>query len=629
MAAFSKTGFRFALLLMWLVLAMAWPMHARAQEAALLTQPYRLQVVLHVAGNRFLTSLFQEKVQRELRDQLQLSFGKLAQVEVVRTHPLLEAVEARGLQAALDEYQRPADAAQAATQAHFILLDHQAGIYTIQAGSHDGYTGIPSPLTRSAETADRGEVALLAARLVEEGFRPVGALEGEGTQGQLTLRGGKLAADWDKRVKAGAVFAVSRVSKEGDAQRARRMPWTLVEVLEAPKNGVCKARYAHRFVEDKLSGSGAYRCLLLPTVEAPLSLRFLDDGDFRPLPGVQVHILGADMSKREELSSQRDGVVTTRNRVPHLAIVRVMGGGALAQFPVEVLPGRTVTVRLRTKAEAEGLASLELRRDQWLRRLYDNLRLAGERSVELNGQLGQSLEAARGSAKAGLGGLEEEIAHLKQEAGELKTQAAALKPALSRFDLGEGEQRLADLHARRDELRAFVERLDKVLAETKGEKDLGLHAMLERARLAESEADYDQAIALYKRVTDAGGKQPKLEAHLQQLEKAWQPRTPRHAQARVFLYDVWPKLELGDLSKNLEKARESLAACQDAGDRLTPRRLVQANVVHTANLKKKLETLRQTDSEDNRNQAKQLSVVVEGLVRLHTDAAAFLAKREK
>jgi hypothetical protein len=423
------------------------------------------------------------------------------------------------------------------------------------------------------------------------------------------------------------VFAVSRVSKEGEVQRVRRLAWTLADVLEAPKDGACKARYTHRFVEDRLGGGGEYRCLLLPTVEAPLSLRFLDDADFRPLSGVQVHILGADSSKREELSSTRDGLVTTRNRVPHLAIVRVTGGGALAQFPVEVLPGRTVTVRLRTKAEAEGLASLELRRDQWLRRLYDNLRLAGERSVELNRQLGESLELAMNGAKAGLGGLEEEIAHLKQEAGQLKTQAATLKAP--RFDLGEGEQRLADLQARRDELQALIERLNKVVAENKGEKDLGLHKMIERARLLESEADYDQAIALYQRVLDAGGKQAKLEAYVQQLQTAWQARSPRHAQARVFLYDVWPRLELGELGKQLDKARESLAACQDAGDRLTPRRLVQANVVHTANLKKKLETLRQTDSEDNRNQARQLSVVVEGLVRLHTDAAAFLAKREK
>src|SRR5438128_2014385 len=48
-----------------------------------LKNPYHLQVVLHIAENRFLTPVFREQVERDLGDQLRLAFGPLARVEVV------------------------------------------------------------------------------------------------------------------------------------------------------------------------------------------------------------------------------------------------------------------------------------------------------------------------------------------------------------------------------------------------------------------------------------------------------------------------------------------------------------------------------------------------------------------
>src|ERR1700726_4351742 len=79
---------------------------ARAQLDPELDKPYRLQVVVHVADNRFLTPIFQEQVRRNLRDQLQISLGALAQVEVTSTHPLLGEIEAKGLQTGLDGWEQ-------------------------------------------------------------------------------------------------------------------------------------------------------------------------------------------------------------------------------------------------------------------------------------------------------------------------------------------------------------------------------------------------------------------------------------------------------------------------------------------------------------------------------------------
>ena len=80
------------------ILLLCAPLKATAQLDPELEKPYVLQVVLHVAENRFLTPIFQVQLQRSLRDHLQLTLGALAKVEVVRSHPLLSEIEAKGLE---------------------------------------------------------------------------------------------------------------------------------------------------------------------------------------------------------------------------------------------------------------------------------------------------------------------------------------------------------------------------------------------------------------------------------------------------------------------------------------------------------------------------------------------------
>src|SRR5262249_9530763 len=82
-----------------LILFLQVPSFVRADFDPGLNQPYHLQIILHIAENRFLTPIFQEQLELELRDHLQLTYGKLAKVEVVRNHPLLREVRAKGLQA--------------------------------------------------------------------------------------------------------------------------------------------------------------------------------------------------------------------------------------------------------------------------------------------------------------------------------------------------------------------------------------------------------------------------------------------------------------------------------------------------------------------------------------------------
>src|SRR5438105_166976 len=73
-----------------------------APAASDMKEPYRLRIVLHLARHRLLTDVFHKQLERELKDGLQAALGKLARVEVVRRHPKLDDVLARGLNRALD-----------------------------------------------------------------------------------------------------------------------------------------------------------------------------------------------------------------------------------------------------------------------------------------------------------------------------------------------------------------------------------------------------------------------------------------------------------------------------------------------------------------------------------------------
>src|ERR1019366_9028735 len=100
----------------------------------------------------------------------------------------------------------------------------------------------------------------------------------------------------------------------------------------------------------------------------------------------------------------------------------------------------------------------------------------------------------------------------------------------------------------------------------------GLHKLIERAYLLEKEADFEPALRLYEQVVKASPDQAKIKAHLDQLKKAWALQGERHEKARAFLYQTWPTLDIAGLQKNLDRANESLAACRDAGDKLTPQK---------------------------------------------------------
>jgi tetratricopeptide (TPR) repeat protein len=595
------------------------PGAARADVSSGLKDPYRLRIVLDVAEHRFLTPVFKDQVEREVLAHLQFSFGELAEITVQRTHELLPEVRSKGLRQALDGWEELAD-----VQTHFVLIDFEDGHYTIQARHHDGLTGLAGPTVLHDQTTDRQLVARQAAALVERGFGLVGTVVSfQGQSAKVELRGGGLGVPLQRWLRPGDVFAVARITRSGERARANRLEWAALQVEGQPQEGACHCRFYARFQQEQLTDEPgvAYRCLRLATLQAPLRLRLVHDQTGKPVDDVEVEVrrLGFD-GKAEKLAPAADGLVVTREAYSQLAFVQVYGGARLrAQFPVALVDDRPVLCRLVLGTTDTARELDELRKDSWVRRIYESLLVANDRVTELNAVLTRSLEEARDRAQLGLKALKEEERTLTQVQQQLRQKAG--------LDLSEGDQQLRQLTQRREDLERFIVRLNDAIKQKQSEREL--RTLIERARLQEDEAAYEQAIELYEEVLKKDPAQKTVADHLGQLKRDWQVRGPEHFKAREFIYATWPKLDTAGLKARLDDARKAFARCREAGDVLTSRKLLLANVAHTNNLIKRREVLKNQESVDARAEREAILQVADGLRQLHTAVSDYLRQTKE
>lgn len=580
-------------------------------------EPSKLNVVLHFAENRVLTPIFQDQVERDLRNDLRQENGDLADIEVTRKHPRLRDVLARGLRKALDAWDDLGD-----ERTHFVLIDYVDGRYEVRARHHDGATGLSSPVVRRGQTTDRRQVARLATQLVERDLGLAGQIAEVGEDVVVISLQGSSGVDFGRRLKKGDVFAVVRLHREGTRLRAARLPWAVLQAIEPPRDGRCRCRLFHRFEQERLTPGPdieGYRCLQLATVTAPVRLRLTDDKSLQPLDGLQVYVSQEGFGgKGRELVSNADGLAVTKEAFAHLAFVRVQSGGNIvAQFPVPLVDERTLACRLRASAQGGPLEALEFRKELWVQRIYDNLLAGSERVKEVDALVGKSLEAALDKAREGAKHLREQVDGLDLERTQLLRQASELRVAPAQLDLREGEQRLEELRARGPRIDDFIARLQEAIKSAGSEEVKKLRQLVERARLKEGQNEFDEAIALYASVVEQDPGQSKVHEHLSKLKKSWALRNPEHGLAREFILKVWPRTEVAGLKTALGEVKKAVDVCRKNEDSLTPRKLPAANLSHAANLRKSLDALKRRDTEDSRAEARALAAVAQELMIFH------------
>jgi hypothetical protein len=601
---------------------------ARADVDSELNKPYQLKVVLKVADNRALTPLFQQQLERELSDQLRLTYGPLARVEVVRVHRLLKDIRARGLQA-LDDWSELSE-----FKTHFVLVDYADGCYRVQARQHDGMTGMASPVVRHGQTPEPRLVARTAARLVDRDFGLTGTVvKVTGDEVEVEIKGGGLGVPLDRWVKPGVVFAVARVSKQGGKSQAERLESAVLRVLTAPEAGKCRCRLFHRRARDTLADylSVGYRCLKLTTTSGPLRLRLVRDKDGEPLSSWRVHVSGAGYDAKtpgEDRTAGVDGLIVTKEKYEDVAFVRVsdQNNKLRARLPVEIVDDRVTVCRIDPGAGAADDEQVQRRAERWVQRAEEGLLLVSSRITDLNEALKRSPEAALKIARQAVEGIDADLTHLRGERNEILKEAAG---KLSVDLLGEGDRNVAHLEKQRERLKQFEKRQEALIKEAASPERRALESKLEQARLLEAQAEYGEAIALYEDVVrKSKGGAPKVAEYLRTLKKAWDipEGRDRHREARDFVYSTWPRLDATGVKNEIKQAVTAFKVCKGFGDRLTAQKLVQANVTHAANLKKRLDTLRVArDSEDNRAETKALLATAQQLSQLQAEASAFVS----
>lgn len=590
--------------------------------------PYQVRVVLSVAEHRMLTPAFQAQLEREVQAQVQLAFGKMANVTLVRGHPLLGDIRTRGLQPVLDAWNELSD-----WETVFVLIDFVDGRYTMEVGEHDGQTGLSSPVVRHESLAAPQRLAATVAQMIHDDFGVVGTVMEVDAKGlvRVALKGGALSNALPAWIKKGDVFVVARIAQEGANLRATRIEWAVLQTVEEPQNGAVLCKYFHRYLEDRLVAAPpvvGFRCVKLATARGPVRLRLIDSRTQEPLSGLEVHVSTTGAFKGKPQGATVDGLFKSSASYDRVAYVRVLSGGTpLIEFPVEIVDDRVVVVRMSPDAKAIARGQVELRRDRWVLWLYEARAVADRSIQELNAVIGSdTIEKALDLARRSLKSLADEVGRLRNEQIELLQLAVKLAPGL---EISEGEPILKELAQRQDELQKFVDRVELKLKEKNSTETLKLEAKLQKASLLESQADFDKAIDVYRDVLKAQAS-ASVEAHLKELEAAWAIKSAAHAQARDFIYTTWPKLDLAGVKTDLGKAKEMFERCQKAGDTKTPLKLLQANKQYAGAINKRIDVLKRApDTEDNRLELKGLVQLGLELRGLQNQVTAWLAKEKK
>lgn len=596
----------------------------QAQEPSLLKTPYQLEVVLHFSKQSVFTVSFREQVKIELTGLLQQSFGKLAEITITSDHPLLKEIDKYSLQKVLDPHDKLSEKTY-----FFVLVDFNGGTYRLQSRQYDGRSGLPSPLVHMQSIADRKQVARLAALMIERNFGVSGTVVNvQGKVVEVAIQGGALGVPLEKWIEPGDVLAVSNITT--GKLRSERLQQSLLQIKSALEPGVYRCSFhTSRYDPEEIDPGTDYRCLKLNTIKTELSFHLVAERTDQPLSGLQLHVSPVDFddnsAKKDsvELSVNAKGRVRTDVPFKRVAFVRVVDGVTiLAEFPVAIVNQKVITCRIEPSLEATKEGRIARRHIRWLKRIYEDLYLASSRVQILKAELDKSPEKALTLAKKGIATLETELKHLRQE--RMALEAAADKGHV-KLDLGDGNERIGELRQRKEELANFIDDLKALIKEDAQTKQL--KTMLAQARLLEEQAKFVEAIDVYQQIVDIRPKETEVKEHLQMLKTQWYlDRGKAHQEAREFVMQTWPKkMTTAELKAQLPKAVAAFAVLKKNNDRLTPRKMIAADLSHAIQLKKRLEVLdRSSSSEDNRNEAKLIAELGTQLRDLHNEVQAWV-----
>ena len=557
-----------------------------------LVQPYRMEVVLEVARHKLLTPVFKEQVTREVRDGLQAALGKLVRVHVTDKHPLLPEIRDKGLDRVLASYR-----ARSNEQTYFVVLDYDGTQYDLRTRMHNGLTGLPSAVSRSASTRDRAFVGRLAVLLIERDLGIQGTIvdaPDAGGQVRVRLRGG-LLGEVSRWVQKGELFSVLNVPGNGIAVP---LPALYLQVMVPPEQGVCVCRVLRRYRTGSIKGLTAS---LLTTRTGPLRLRLVQETPQGPKPyptSVRLELrrysfdgeegaLAITASGRKDVDTSRYG---KQGEFERIAFVTVLSGETqLARIPVPVVDESVTVLSLPMLNEEESgildryrtLARNVLEASQVQNAMFEDINALVRDPKQRRAAIKRSRET--------LDRLREDYERLRSERDAVDQELRKL-PDKDRPNLSGINNTLNRIVASEKELLAHISRLEQIEAEENDPKRKEWLVKRSEALGLIKKAEVEKAIAILE-AGPAAYKTDEDKKLLEQLREKWKPKDEAHRSARRFLYTTFATLSGKALLDRLGEAETALNTCIAADDPYAPIKFRDVALQHIAKLDAELKTL--------------------------------------
>jgi hypothetical protein len=460
-------------------------------------------------------------------------------------------------------------------------------------------------------------VARTAALLIERDFGIVGTVKPTNAESvQVRFLAGDLDHSLDHWVKKGDIFAVVQVNAAGGKASASKVPWTLLQVQDDPKEGESTCRLL-RGDATPLSPAYAYRCVKLGTTRAPLQVRIMKVGAKGREPGgnVQIYVRRNSFKQdeaAEEGTTDVQGFFSTEQRktvYDQVAFVRCLFDNTVArQEPVPIFGDEPYVCYVNISDDPQ--SRLTLARTLWEKMMYDTDVMQKSLFEELFKADPEKRQATLEKAQKGLEALDGDLARFEDKRKELLN--LKMNPTV-------GQLRLKELREKRDKLKTFIATQETLIKEENDPKRKEILELVKQAQFHEGEKDFGEALDLYKKILDAGLKDPKLNdyvKHVEKLEAGWKIKGPEHEDARKFIYETWPKLETDELKGGIPRARKALDACSKAGDKLSPQKLAKVALAHDGKLKQKKADLNPDLNPDDVKAAQAIEAVLDDLAKL-------------
>ena len=574
--------------------------------------PYSLQVVLHTRPHPLLGPSFRADVKREILAAMQPVLGGMGTVEVLdlanlpreQWPALAKEYDARGWPALDMSHLRELTG----VKTQIVHVEVRGQEYHLETRQLDGFTGLPLPIARR-QTRSPELVGRIAGLLIDRDFGIDGTIEfpvKPGDEVTVRVRGAGLGP-LDRFVKAGDVFAVAGVRKSARppgpppartatgrlAEKPKEQPpgltsvardYTLLRAIDGQPDGTlrCKVYTGSTVALPLGNGILGYRCVKLPTVTAPVSLRLVGrPGGIQKLSTATVRATDIAWDAPARELELRDSVFRSDRNIDRLALVTLaVGQSRTAQVPIPVYGGEPITIPFNLDPADERRVLFERECTDLVRRVAE-ARITQASVFEALSKLIDARKNKDALARAviGMAVTQSDEKELGDTLTRLRSQAVLSTQAASLLDAC--ERQLTDIRAAHAELTKRTKELENIVAREndpgQAAQEVQAESLNTRIRLLLERGEVDEALTIYDQLVTLLPDQPEIAQRRNKLREEWKPKSDAHARAREYLTKSWPALAtIPDLRESLKPLDEAVDECIRNGDTYTFHRLVAA-----------------------------------------------------